>query len=93
VRPTVQRILDALTGLPAFVQSNRFDILAANPLGRALYSEMFAGTSGPVNTPRFVFLDPRGPRLYVDWECIAGKSSACCASRRARTRSTATSGS
>jgi hypothetical protein len=32
---------------------------------------MFAGTSGPVNTPRFVFLDPRGPRFYIDWERIA----------------------
>jgi hypothetical protein len=93
VRPTVRRILDALTGVPAFVQNNRFDVLAANPLARALYSEMFAGTSEPVNTPRFVFLDPRGPRLYIDWNGSPGKSWARCASRRARTRSTATSGS
>jgi hypothetical protein len=36
----VQRIIDAMTEAPALVQNGRRDILAANRLGFALYSEM-----------------------------------------------------
>ncbi len=38
VRPSVQRMLDAMTGSAAFVRNDRLDLLAANHLGRALYS-------------------------------------------------------
>ena len=71
VRPSVQRILDAMTGAPAFVRNDRMDILAANRLGHALYSEMFVDPRRPVNTARFVFLDPRAPTFYLDWESVA----------------------
>ena len=73
VRPSVQRILTAMTA-PAFVRNNRFDILAANPLAAALYCEMFAGPARPVNTARFAFLDPCARRFFVDWERIARDS-------------------
>jgi transcriptional regulator with XRE-family HTH domain len=46
VRPAVQRVLDAMTGAPACVGNGRGDILAANQLFRALYSEMFASPAG-----------------------------------------------
>jgi transcriptional regulator with XRE-family HTH domain len=59
VRPEVQWTLDAITGAPAFVSNERLDILAANQLGRALFSELYDAPSRPVNTARFVFLDPR----------------------------------
>ena len=71
VRPAVQQILDALTGGAAFVRNDRLDILAGNPLGYALYSEMFVAAARPVNTARFVFLDPRAPAFYLDWERAA----------------------
>jgi len=71
VRPAVQQILDAFTGGAAFVRNDRLDILAGNPLGYALYSEMFVAAARPVNTARFVFLDPRAPAFYVDWERAA----------------------
>ena len=71
VRPAVQQILDAITGGAAFVRNDRLDILAGNPLGYALYSEMFVAAARPVNTARFVFLDPRAPAFYVDWERAA----------------------
>jgi transcriptional regulator with XRE-family HTH domain len=71
VRPAVQQILDAITGAPAFVRNDRLDILAGNALGYALYSEMFVGPVRPVNTARFVFLDPRARDFYVDWERAA----------------------
>lgn len=38
VHPGVQRILDSMTGTPAFVLNGRLDILAANDLGYALYA-------------------------------------------------------
>jgi transcriptional regulator with XRE-family HTH domain len=38
VRPVVQRILDALVGVPAFVENERLDVLAANRLGEAFYA-------------------------------------------------------
>jgi transcriptional regulator with XRE-family HTH domain len=36
IRPGVQRILDAITGAPAWVRNGRMDFLAANRLGYAL---------------------------------------------------------
>jgi transcriptional regulator with XRE-family HTH domain len=71
VRPSVQRILDAMTHAPALVQNGRLDILAANRLGRALYSELDLGPARPANHARFTFLDPRARDLYPDWDRAA----------------------
>jgi transcriptional regulator with XRE-family HTH domain len=71
VRPTVQHMLDAMAGVPAFVRNGRLDILGANRLGRALYSEHFDSPAQPPNTARFVFLDDRATSFYADWERIA----------------------
>jgi hypothetical protein len=71
VRPGVQRILDTITESAAFVRNRRLDILSANRLGYALYSEAFANPERPVNLARFVFLDPRAREFYGDWEGIA----------------------
>lgn len=68
VRPGVQRLLDAITDAPAWVRNGRMDFLAANRLGRALYSELFASPVRPANNARFVFLDPRSREFYTDWE-------------------------
>jgi transcriptional regulator with XRE-family HTH domain len=58
VRPDVQWTLDAITSAAAFVGNERLDILASNQLGRALFSELYAAPARPVNTARFLFLDP-----------------------------------
>jgi transcriptional regulator with XRE-family HTH domain len=73
IRPEVQWTLDAITGAAAFVGNRRLDILAANQLGRALNSELYAAPARPVNSARFVFLDPRAEAFYVDWERVAGE--------------------
>jgi transcriptional regulator with XRE-family HTH domain len=73
VRPEVQWILKAITGAAAFVGNARLDILAANELGRALFSELYASPARPVNSARFVFLDPRAEAFYRDWERVAGE--------------------
>ena len=44
----MQRVLDAISGAPAWVHNDRLDFLAANRLGYALYSEMFTETVRPV---------------------------------------------
>ena len=76
VRPSVQHLLDAITGAPALVQNGRLDILGANPLARALYSEMYADPIRPVNHARFVFLNPRAHDFYRDWERAANDTVA-----------------
>src|SRR5207247_8384319 len=71
VRPSGQRTLDAITGAPAFVRNGRMDILAANRLGRAFYSQHLDSPHGTANSARFIFLDPRATDFYVDWEQVA----------------------
>lgn len=71
VRPTLQRMLDAMPTVPAIVRNNRFDFVAANPLGRALFSELFADPTCGANSARFSFLSRAGRDFYLDWERIA----------------------
>ena len=71
VRPAVQQMIDAMTGVPAFVRNGRLDILGANGLGRALYSEHFDGHAQPPNTARYVFLDSRSSSFYREWNRVA----------------------
>jgi hypothetical protein len=75
VRPAVQRILDQMP-MPAYLRNGRFDILAANDLGRALYSPLYeqaaAHTPGEhPNSARFVFLDPSASDFFVDYNQVA----------------------
>ena len=67
IRPGTRLILDGMTDTPAFVRNGRLDVLAINPLGRALYSPVFAG-AGPVNLARFRFFDPAARDFYPDFE-------------------------
>lgn len=72
VRPSILRILDSMTSTPAFVRNGRFDILGANLLGRALYAPVFDSAlfaqRGPINSARFMFLDPAAVEFFVDWD-------------------------
>ncbi|MFC9839618.1 helix-turn-helix transcriptional regulator [Rhodococcus sp. NPDC127530] len=72
IRPAVRRMLDAMTDLPAIIQNGRLDIIAANRLGRALYSDHFDTPTPPPNNARFIFLDPRGRQFAPNWEQSAG---------------------
>jgi transcriptional regulator with XRE-family HTH domain len=76
VRPEIQWTLDAITGAAAYVGNERLDILAINPLGRALFSELYAGPARPANNARFVFLDPRAETFYADWDRAARETAA-----------------
>jgi transcriptional regulator with XRE-family HTH domain len=71
IRPEIQWTLDAITGAAAYVGNDRLDILAANQLGRALFSELYAAPTRPANFARFCFLDPRAETFYPDWDGAA----------------------
>ena len=76
VRPSIKRIVDAMGDVPAFVSNGRLDILYANPLAQALYSEHFRDPVRPVNPARFLFLDARARTFYPDWENVIRDSVA-----------------
>jgi len=65
--------LDAITGAAGYAGNDRLDILGANQLGRALFSELYAAPARPINSARFVFLDRRAETFYDDWERVAGE--------------------
>jgi transcriptional regulator with XRE-family HTH domain len=71
LQPRVQWMLDSMTGSAAFVANGRLDIVAANPLGRALHAPLFDVPGRPANFARFQFLDPRAHDFYPDWEGAA----------------------
>ncbi|MGB7961832.1 MAG: helix-turn-helix transcriptional regulator [Propionicimonas sp.] len=66
-----QWILDAMRDAPAIIGNGRGDLLAANHLGRALYSDLLADPTGKPNFARFTFLDPAARRFYPDWDFFA----------------------
>jgi transcriptional regulator with XRE-family HTH domain len=70
VRPAVQQILDSMSLTPAYVRNGRLDVLATNPLGAALYSDLFADPIRPPNTARFLFLNPRAAEFFIDWDKV-----------------------
>jgi transcriptional regulator with XRE-family HTH domain len=71
IRPSVRRVLEAFTEGMALVRNRRWDYLAANALGRAVYAEIFDGQVGPPNHVRYVFLDDRARRFFDDWPAVA----------------------
>lgn len=76
VRPDVQWTLDAITGAAALAGNERLDILAANPLGRALFSDLFTEPAQPANHARYVFLDTRSEAFYGAWGRAAAETVA-----------------
>lgn len=72
VDPGLRQLLDAWPDTPALVLNRRLDLLALNPLARALYSPF----SQSDNLARMVFLDPAGRDFFDDWERSAESSVA-----------------
>jgi len=72
VPPRVQWLLDAMTMSSAFVRNGRTDVVAGNPLARALHAPMYDSATvdrrGRPNIARFIFLDPGARDFFVDWD-------------------------
>ncbi|MGW0964696.1 helix-turn-helix transcriptional regulator [Streptomyces sp. NPDC002516] len=76
VRPSLQRFLDAITGAPAWIVDQRADILATNPLARALLAPLLEDPDARNNSARFIFLSPAARVFYPRWEHVADASAA-----------------
>jgi transcriptional regulator with XRE-family HTH domain len=70
IRPSLQWTLDGITS-PAIVVNHRQDLLAANLLGRAMYSDVYTDPTGAPNFGRFTFLDSAARPFYPDWNLAA----------------------
>ena len=75
VRPALRLVLDSIAG-PALVRNDRFDLLALNTLGRALYSPVLDFAAKRPNMARFMFLSPQAADFFLDWDRIADESVA-----------------
>lgn len=84
VRPGIRQIVDAMSGIAAFVRNGRSDVLYANRLFEALYSEMYRDPARPANAARFLFLDPRARTFYPDWDTLTRDSVAALRSEAGR---------
>lgn len=71
VRPSIERLLAGMTGTPAYVRNARTDVVAANSLCFALYTDILKPSALPFNLARFMFLDPRSREFFVEWESLA----------------------
>jgi transcriptional regulator with XRE-family HTH domain len=71
-RLSLQWVLDKFTA-PAIVRNGRMDLLAANHLGRAMHSSLYATVAGEApNFARFTFLHVDAARdFYSDWDLAA----------------------
>ncbi|GAA4906837.1 helix-turn-helix protein [Actinomycetospora succinea] len=67
VAPELQRLMDQMAGVPAFVVGPGQDVLAANALAQAVYR----GFSAFDNLLRMIFLDPVAREFYLDWDQVA----------------------
>ena len=88
VRPSVARVLDLMTEIPAFVNNARLDVLAANPLAQALYAPLFADPTRPANHARFAFLNPSPTTSGSTGSGSPTTPWPCCAPRPAATPTT-----
>ena len=70
--PTLQWVLDTITGGPAIVRNGRMDLLATNQLGRAVHASLYDRSPGGVpNFAHYTFLDEDAHRFYPDWDTAA----------------------
>ncbi|WP_405551389.1 helix-turn-helix domain-containing protein [Streptomyces sp. NBC_01171] len=67
----LQALIDAMVTAPAIVQNGHLDIVAANPLGRALYGAVYEHQPEPPNLARFIFLADRAEETFPAWEKAA----------------------
>lgn len=86
VHANVQQLMDAMPGLPASIQNGRLDSLATNPLGRALYAEVYERHSGKgvPNLARYLFLDEHSRETFPDWNTVAEDAVATLQAESAR---------
>ncbi|MFC7016020.1 helix-turn-helix transcriptional regulator [Streptomyces viridiviolaceus] len=80
VPPRIQWLLDSITMSAAFVRNGHLDVVATNPLARALHAPMFGSATtdrrGRANFARYHFLDAGSQDFFVDWDAGAAATVA-----------------
>ena len=71
LRPGLHQLLDSLEGTPALILSPRADVLGANRMAKALFTDFDALPPAERNYARWLFLDPAARSLFIDWETQA----------------------
>lgn len=71
IRPSLHRLLNAITSAPAWIRDRRTTIVATNPLARALYAPIVNDEKNQANTARFVFFNRDAEVFFPDWERVA----------------------
>lgn len=71
VRPSLRRVVEGITDMPAMLIGHRTDVLACNGLARALYTDFEALPRRERNMARYLFLDESARDLIVDWTATA----------------------
>jgi len=71
VRPGLLLVVDSIADLPALVLGRRLDVLASNPLARALYTDFDALPPHLRNMARLIFLDDHVRSVCTDWPTAA----------------------
>ena len=82
---SIQRVLDGMPDLPVIVRNGRMDVLAANTMGRALFSPAYEAEPHTPNLARFAFMNPASKELYPDWSGAANVAVALLRVEAART--------
>jgi transcriptional regulator with XRE-family HTH domain len=76
INEPLRRMLDSLTGQPAYVLGRRWDVLAWNRAAEVVYGPYGRLEGDERNTLHLIFTDPDHRRLLVDWEAVARASLA-----------------
>ncbi|MGW7515270.1 helix-turn-helix transcriptional regulator [Streptomyces sp. NPDC054796] len=76
VRPQIQRLLDSMETVPAFVVGPGLDYLAWNRLGARIAYDMETLPPEERNSPLLVFLHPESRALHPDWDSVAAETVA-----------------
>ncbi|PPK92628.1 helix-turn-helix protein [Kineococcus xinjiangensis] len=76
IRPGVAQLLATMESLPAYVLGWRGEVLAANRLARALFTDFEAMPAPQRNLVRWLCTDPTARELFLDWEDVAADAVA-----------------
>lgn len=71
VRPGLYQLLDALDTQPALILGRRTDVLAANRMAKALFTDFDAMPPRERNYVRWMLLSDEARNLFLDWEVQA----------------------
>ncbi|NEW69896.1 helix-turn-helix transcriptional regulator [Streptomyces rhizosphaericus] len=71
LRPGLHQLLDSMEGTPALVLGRRAEVLGANRMAKALFTDFDALPPAQRNYTRWLLLAPEARTLFVDWELQA----------------------